>query len=177
MDTKRQVEAARGSALAIRSARATLVVTGTDRLTWLNGLVTCDLAKKRPGEAAYGLVVARSGRVLADMLVVVAADRLLLAVPSSVAEALMRHFEHYIIMEDVQVASGTDSFETWEVHGPEAAKVLATLGATGGVGAEVDRTGLGGAIVFVPRGRSEEVSVGIGHGVSDLGGVVGDAPG
>src|SRR5208282_1777623 len=103
MDTKRQVEAARSSALAIPSDRSTLTVMGTDRLTWLNGLVTCDLGKKSTGEAAYGLVAARSGRVLSDLLVVLDEGRILLAVPPGVERTLTAHFEHYIVMEDAQV--------------------------------------------------------------------------
>ena len=33
-------------------------VTGADRVRWLNGLLTCELAKLEPGSGAYGLSVA-----------------------------------------------------------------------------------------------------------------------
>src|SRR5262249_33809464 len=49
MDARAQVEAARRAVLAVPTAPpdlATLVVTGKDRVSWLNGLVTCDLAKR-----------------------------------------------------------------------------------------------------------------------------------
>jgi folate-binding protein YgfZ len=177
MDTKTQVEAARGSVLAIPSQRSTLVVTGTDRLTWLNGLITCDLVKKRAGEAAYGLVVTRNGRVLADVVVFLDEGRLLLAIPSGVVETLTRHFEHYVVMEDAQTAPGSEEFEIWDFHGPRSLELLEAARATGGVGAHLDRTGLGGAIVFVPRERSEQVRRRLVGGVSELGSAVGDALG
>jgi transposase InsO family protein len=39
-----------------------LAVTGNDRVSWLNGLVTCDLAHGSVGDAVYGLVVTQKGR-------------------------------------------------------------------------------------------------------------------
>ena len=63
---------------------AVLVVTGKDRITWLNGLLTCDLAKRASGAAVYGLVVERKGQRAADVVVVVdeaRRERVLLVVP------------------------------------------------------------------------------------------------
>jgi folate-binding protein YgfZ len=177
MNPKTQVEAARGSALAIASDLSTLVITGADRLTWLNGLVTCDLAKKRVGEATYGLVVARNGRVIADVFVLVDEARLLLALPTVAVETLRRHFEHYLVMEDAEVAPGLDAFQTWFMHGPRSAELLAAARDAGGVGSVLDRTGLGGAIVFAQRDRADEIRAGISRAALEIGGVVGDAEG
>jgi folate-binding protein YgfZ len=177
MNQKTQVEAARGSALAIASDLSTLVITGADRLTWLNGLVTCDLAKKRVGEATYGLVVARNGRVIADVFVLVDEARLLLALPTVAVETLRRHFEHYLVMEDAEVAPGLDAFQTWFMHGPRSAELLAAARDAGGVGSVLDRTGLGGAIVFAQRDRADEIRAGISRAALEIGGVVGDTEG
>jgi len=177
MDTRAQLEAARGSALAIAASGATLVITGADRLTWLNGLTTCDIARKKAGEATYGLVVARNGRVLADVVVFVDEDRLVLALPSAVAETLRLHFEHYLVMEDAQVEPGSAAFETWFVHGPRSHEVLEKARVVGGVGAALDRTGLGGAVIFAKRDRIEEVGRQIALAVAEVGGAIGDDAG
>ena len=60
-----------------------LVVTGKDRVSWLNGLLTADLVKRPAGAAVYGLFVARSGKVMADAMAVLddEAQRVLLVVP------------------------------------------------------------------------------------------------
>src|SRR5215469_16426002 len=114
MDVKTQTEAARSSVLAAPMAdRATLVVTGADRVSWLNGLVTCDLAKATAEEARYGLFVARNGRILADAMVVLAEARVLVGVPAGTVEALRKHLDHYLVMEDAEVGARADEFAAW----------------------------------------------------------------
>jgi glycine cleavage system T protein (aminomethyltransferase) len=177
MDTKTQVEAARGSVLAIAGHFAVLAIAGADRLTWLNGLVTCDLGGKRVGDATYGLVVARNGRVLADVVIFLDESRLLLALPLGVMETLRRHLEHYLIMEDVEITDGADAFEAWAFHGPRSQDLLSEAQREGGVGSVLDRTGLGGAIIFAARAHSDGVGRRIAESTRDLGGAVGDAAG
>jgi folate-binding protein YgfZ len=180
MDPKTQVEAARGAVLALaRPDRVTLVVTGQDRLSWLNGLLTCDLVKRAPGDAAYGLAVARSGRVLADATVVVddSGARVLAAVPGGVASALRTHLEHYLVMEDAEMAPGVDAYEAWALHGPRSAEVLEAARAAGAAGGGLDRTGLGGALLLAPAGRSAEVRAAIERSVAAASGAVGDGAG
>jgi len=158
--TAEQVRAATEGALAVSHADlAVLVVTGGDRVSWLNGLLTCDLVKRPPGAAVYGLAVARSGRVLADATVVLddAAGRALLAVPASTAEALRAHLDHYLVMEDAEMAPGAGAFVAWAVHGPRAGEALAAAARAGAVGGTLDRTGLGGAVVLAPVDRAGAV--------------------
>jgi folate-binding protein YgfZ len=160
LDARTQVAAALGGALAVpRADRATLVVAGKDRVTWLNGMLTCDLLKRAPGDAVYGLAVVRNGRVLSDLVVVFddAGDRVLVVAPGAMVEGLRSHFDHYLVMEDVELAPDTDAFEVWEVHGPRSGEALDTARAAGAIGGRLDRTGLGGAVVLAPRGRAEAV--------------------
>jgi folate-binding protein YgfZ len=180
MDVRVQVDAARQASLALpRRDLATLVVTGRDRVSWLNGLLTCDLVKRPDGEARYGLVVARNGRVIADATVVVDDEdaRALVVVPAERVETLRTHLDHYLVMEDAEVAADSDAFEPWMLHGPRSGDVLAAARAAGAVGGHVDATGLGGAVVLAPNARAGEVRAAIERAVHDAGGVVGDAGG
>jgi folate-binding protein YgfZ len=178
MDAKPQVEAARAAVLAVPCRDlATLVVRGRDRVTWLNGLVTCDLIKRVEGEARYGLIVARSGRVLTDATLLVDDARVLATVPAALVEAIRAHLDHYLVMEDAEMAPETDAFEPWMLHGPRAGDVLAAARAAGGVGGLVDRTGLGGAIVLSPAERAGDVHAAIQRAAGAAGGVVGDEAG
>jgi folate-binding protein YgfZ len=157
-----QIAAAGGGALAVPEAElATLVVTGKDRVSWLNGLLTCDLTKRSPGAAVYGLAVGRNGRVLADVVIVFddapPGDRLLLAVSRTVAEALRAHFDHYLVMEDAEMTLTSDGFEAWSLHGPRAREALDAARAAGAVGGVLDRTGLGGAFLLAPTDRADDV--------------------
>jgi folate-binding protein YgfZ len=176
--TKWQVEAGRRSALAFECKDlAVLVVTGKDRVTWLNGLLTCDLVKRPETAGRYGLVVLRSGRVLTDATVVVDATRAFVVLPAALVETVRAHLEHYLVMEDASVDARADAFAPWAVHGPRSAEVLEAARAVGGVGGLVDRTGLGGAMVLVPGARAPEVLGAIERAVAAAGGAVGDDAG
>ncbi len=70
--------------LAVRTTdRTGIVLRGKDRISWLNGLVTSDVAKRSASEASYGLVVEKKGRIQADFYAVPSADALALLVPIS----------------------------------------------------------------------------------------------
>jgi folate-binding protein YgfZ len=173
--------AARSSVLAVRSDdRATLVVTGGDRASWLNGLLTSDLARldaTGSGEASYGLFVARNGRIVADALVLFDEGRALVSVPRETVAPLRVHLDHYLVMEDAEIAEDAEQFATWMLHGPASDEVLLAVRAAVGpaaVGARIDRTGLGGAILFADRGHEAEVRAAIERAVAERGGVVAD---
>jgi tRNA-modifying protein YgfZ len=168
-----QVEAAKLAVLAVPEPDlATLVVTGKDRVPWLNGLLTCDLVKRAEGVAVYGLAVGRNGRVLADLVVVFdeAAERLLVALPRAVVDVLRAHLDHYLVMEDAELSVG--SFEAWSLHGPGSTDALAAARGAGAIGGALDRTGLGGAFLLAPAERGGEVRAAL-----DTATTVGDAPG
>jgi folate-binding protein YgfZ len=168
---KEQIEAAKAGALAVPHADlATLVVTGGDRVSWLNGLVTCDLAKRAAGTAVYGLAVARSGKVITDATVVFDDEgaRVLVAVPAAVVDALRAHMDHYLVMEDAEMAPGSDAFVAWGIHGPRAGEALEAARRAGAAGGLLDRTGLGGAFVLAPKERAADVAAALA-GVATVG--------
>ncbi|HEV3193365.1 MAG TPA: glycine cleavage T C-terminal barrel domain-containing protein [Polyangiaceae bacterium] len=178
MKAKTQVEAARNAVLAVPGLdTSVLVVTGHDRLSWLNGLVTCDLTKRRQGEATYGLVVARNGRVLADAVVLVDEARVLLAVPTSAVKVLRPHFDHYLVMEDAEIAAEAGRFDVWSLHGPRSGDVARAARAAGAVEGELDRTGLGGGVLLAPREHAEKVHSAFASALEHAGGSVGDKDG
>jgi tRNA-modifying protein YgfZ len=182
MDVKTQVEAARSRVLAVPlRERVVLTVTGADRVSWLNGLLTCDLAKASPRDARYGLFVGRNGRILADAVVVVEEGRVLVSVPARTVEALRKHLDHYLVMEDAEIAPRADAFAVWELSGPRAEAVLAAALAAGASGASIDRAGVGGAVVFLPcAGATDgatEATGALATSVAAEGGAVGDAAG
>jgi len=110
---------------------STLVVTGEERLSWLSGLLTNDVGKLEVGQATYALAVNRNGKVQSDVWVVVEAERVLLGVPTTEAEALVVHLDHYLIMEDAEIAVAEGSWRWWLAHGPEAEAVANAARAVG----------------------------------------------
>jgi folate-binding protein YgfZ len=160
MDAKAQVEGARRACLAVpRADLGTLVVTGKDRVTWLNGLLTCDIVNRGPDAAVYGLVVGRNGRVLADAAVVFdeESSRILVATPMAVLDATRAHLDRYLVMEDAEVVPGGDGYEVWALHGPQSQNALQAARSAGVMGGMVDWTGLGGALLFAPTNAARGV--------------------
>jgi tRNA-modifying protein YgfZ len=169
-----QAKAALTRALLIPAPdRAALTVTGKDRTSWLNGLVTCDLGKLGPGRAAYGLLVEKKGKIQTDLFVAPHREEpvLALAVPAKVREAILSTLDHYLIMEDAELVPGDLVF--WEAHGP-AARELLGLAPFGG---ELDRTGLGGAFLAAPASERAAVEERLHGALQAAGGAVGDEAG
>jgi tRNA-modifying protein YgfZ len=85
--------------------RAAIVVTGKERTSWLNGLVTNDVTKLAPGTAQYGLLVEKKGRIQTDFFMVAKDDALALAVPRHLREAVLATLDHHLIMEDAELGT------------------------------------------------------------------------
>jgi tRNA-modifying protein YgfZ len=64
--------------LAALPDRGVLAVTGEDRVSFLQGLVSNDVAEVRPGRAVWAALLTPQGKWLADFFVLADADRLLL---------------------------------------------------------------------------------------------------
>ncbi|HVU05326.1 MAG TPA: folate-binding protein YgfZ [Polyangiaceae bacterium] len=152
-------QAARTGALFVpRPDLATLVVSGPDRLEWLQGVLTCDVADLSPGDGRYGLVLTRQGKILSDVLVVATKAFVLLGVSASARERVLAWLLGFLVMEDAEIADGTTSHFWALLHGPrgldEARRLAAPVG--GDVGA-VDPTGLGGAALVVAHHRAADL--------------------
>ncbi len=74
-------------------------------MAWLNGLLTCDVSKLGVGQAKHGLIVARKGKILTDVVLSAPSDSesLVLDVDAAAATAVREHFEHHLIMEDIEM--------------------------------------------------------------------------
>ncbi len=168
--------AARDTVLAVRLAdRTAIVVRGKDRISWLNGLITCDLAKLGPADGAYGLLVEKKGRIQTDLFVVPSrggsdGGALALALPRDLRDATLATLDHYLIMEDAELEPV--ELELWHLHGPAARGAADALAAP--FSGELDLLGSGGVLVGVPEADAEELRGRLASVVADLGGCVGD---
>lgn len=101
-----------------RTDRGVLAVTGADRSTWLQGLVTNDVASLAPGDTRYAAYLTPQGRMITDLNVTARADRLLLDVPAPLAAALCEKLDGLIFAEDAQVHDESASLEVWTAIRP-----------------------------------------------------------
>jgi tRNA-modifying protein YgfZ len=110
------LDAARSeSALAELGKLPTLVVTGPDRSTWLNGLLTCDVSGVKPGHGAWGLLLDRLGKIQAVLGVLADAERLYLGVMWGNVEAVVKELDARLVMEDAELAP-SESGAFWRLR-------------------------------------------------------------
>jgi hypothetical protein len=150
--------ASRGAVLVEAPHLGTIAVSGKDRQSWLNGLVTSDVAKLHPGRASYGLCLVKVGRIVSDVFVLHAADRLLVAGQRDRIALLEEHFEKYLIMEDAAHEDASSVYAWAFAHGPRAADIAAAAGAMSGVYAgSVELGGPADGVIVAPAERMADV--------------------
>jgi len=121
-------DAARRRAAAIdRSGRGRIVVSGGDRASYLQGLLTNDVVALKTGQGCYAAYLNAQGRMIADLHVYELGDVMLLTMAGEVKDAVLARLDQFIFSEDVQLGDVTDTFAQLAVIGPQAAQPLATV--------------------------------------------------
>jgi folate-binding protein YgfZ len=110
------------------SARAKIALTGGDRVRWLNGMVTNNIRDLAAGHGVYAFLLNPQGHILGDLYAYNRGDSLLIDSDQSQLEKLLATFDHYIIMDDVEVANVTDKVTAIGITGPKAREVLGVAG-------------------------------------------------
>lgn len=98
-----------------RADRGVLAVSGADRATWLQGLLTNDLEALKDGEVQYSAYLTPQGRMITDMHVAARGNRILLDVPLTLAATLRDKFDSLIFSEDAQVTDESARLSVWTV--------------------------------------------------------------
>ena len=78
-----------------------LRVTGEDRVRWLNGMTTNNIATLEAGQGCYTFFLNAQGRIQADAYAWMQPDAILLETASARSMATM--LDHFIIMDDVEL--------------------------------------------------------------------------
>jgi folate-binding protein YgfZ len=121
-------QAARQRAAFIeRSARGRLLVSGRDRASYLQGLLTNDTVALKSGEGCYSAYLTPQGRMISDLRVYELGDMILLSVPGDVKDTVLAKLDQFIFSEDVQLGDVTGTFGQLAVVGPDAARVVGAL--------------------------------------------------
>jgi folate-binding protein YgfZ len=106
-----------------------VAIRGEDRFRWLSGMVTNAVETLSSHTGAYNLVLNAQGRIQGDVYVWRADDEtedLVLEMTAEQSPALLAHFDHFIIMDDVELVALSDQSALGLV-GPDAERILATL--------------------------------------------------
>jgi folate-binding protein YgfZ len=118
-----------GAAAADLGWRAKIRVTGKDRVRWLHGMVTNTVQGLAPEQGNYSLVLNAQGRIQGDCYVYRLGEDLLIDTSRDQIPALLRHLNHYIIMDDVELQEVV-GWTALALIGPKAPEILSALGAS-----------------------------------------------
>src|SRR5499427_1338610 len=118
-------DAARHRAAFIdRSNRGRIAVSGKDRASYLQGLLTNDVVALKAGQGCYAAYLTAQGRMIADLHVYELGDVMLLAMPGDVKDAVLAKLDQFIFTEDVQLGDVTGTFAQIAFVGPAAADAV-----------------------------------------------------
>ena len=104
--------------------RTLIRVVGADRVAFLQGMLTADVAALAPGGGCPALLLTIQGRVTADVRVAALADALLLDVDVRARDALVAALEKLIIADDVTLEPPAEPVTLLGLEGPAAAQLL-----------------------------------------------------
>ncbi|MFZ0310751.1 MAG: glycine cleavage T C-terminal barrel domain-containing protein [Candidatus Sulfotelmatobacter sp.] len=108
--------------------RARISLTGSDRVRWLNGMVTNNIRDLAAGSGVYAFLLNPQGRILGDMSVYNPGEALMVETDRSQVEKIIATFDHYIIMDDVEVTNVSEQETALGLAGPKSRAILNAAG-------------------------------------------------
>src|SRR5260370_17366163 len=108
--------------------RARISLTGGDRVRWLNGMVTNNIRDLAPGHGVYAFLLNPQGRILGDMYAYSQGNAIIVESDRSQVEKTIATFDHYIIMDDVEVKDVSEQQTALGLAGPRSRAILNIAG-------------------------------------------------
>jgi folate-binding protein YgfZ len=110
------------------TSRAKIKLTGSDRVRWLNGMVTNNIRDLAVGHGIYAFLLNPQGHILGDLYAYNLGDQILVDTEQRQLDKILATFDHYIIMDDVEVTTLGGQCATIGLAGPNDQQVLASAG-------------------------------------------------
>ena len=112
------------AAVGAVSTTAAIGVSGKDRASYLQGLLTNDIPALAPGTGCYAAWLTAQGRMLTDMHVFESGDMILLDVPVAEQSNTLQRLDQFLFGEDVQLIDLSAALTAVWIHGPAAPAML-----------------------------------------------------
>ncbi len=114
-----------GAGLFALADRSVLEVTGSDRVRWLDGMVTQDAKQLAVGRTAPALLLTRQGRIVAQFQLLACEGSFWLEGESAALAAARAQLARMIIADDVALAERGAEFTRFAIEGRRAQEALA----------------------------------------------------
>jgi glycine cleavage system T protein len=110
------------------SFRSQVRMTGEDRVSFLQGMISNDVKALRPGTGCPATLLTEQGRLVADLRVYALDNALLLEVDTRIKEKVIEALSRFIIADDVELEDLSKQQVTLALQGPASAQVLTAAG-------------------------------------------------
>ena len=107
--------------------RSLLRLTGPDRVSYLQGMVSNDVKNLAPGKGVHAAVLDIQGKILADTRIFCVGDSFLLDLWESLKEKILIHLNRYLVADDVEISDLTGQYAIISLQGPKSALFLREL--------------------------------------------------
>ena len=108
--------------------RAKISLTGGDRVRWLNGMVTNNIRDLAAGQGVYAFLLNPQGHILGDLYAYNRGESITVDTDCGQAEKILATFDHYIIMDDVEVTNLSEQLTALGIAGRRRARCWPRLG-------------------------------------------------
>jgi glycine cleavage system T protein len=112
------------------SFRVHVRMTGEDRVSFLQGMVSNDVKTLRPGEGCVATLLTEQGRIVADLRVYALDSAFLLDVDARIKDKVIETLSRFIIADDVEMENLDTAQTTVALQGPLSTQVLAAAGVS-----------------------------------------------
>ncbi len=120
-----EVRQVRGSGGIIdRSFMARLLITGEDRVNFLQGMITNNIHLVSLEKGIHSLMVTVKGRIVADFFIMGLEEGLLLIQQPDLLTKVQEILDRYIISSDVQLRDVGEQWGQFSLHGPNSLRLL-----------------------------------------------------
>ena len=124
-DPLREYDAVRSHAgLLDLCHRSLLRLRGSDRTSYLQGMVSNDVKALTPGTGTQAAILDVNGKILSDLRIFCEEDCFLIDLWEFRRAKILAHLRHYLVAEDVEIDDLTGRYETLSLQGPEARFLL-----------------------------------------------------
>lgn len=104
--------------------RAKISVTRGDRVRWLNGIVTNNIRDLATRRGVYAFLLNPQGRILGDLYAYNRGESIVIDTDVAQTEKILATFDHFIIMDDVEIKDLSSELTSVGVAGPRARDVM-----------------------------------------------------
>lgn len=116
-----------GAALFDLGNRTQIELKGSDRASFLHNLCTNEVRRLSPGAGCEAFLTTVQGKTLGHLLIYVGPQSIVVDTVAGQAATLLKHFDHYLVCEQVTLVDRSEEWSELLLAGPLSAGLLERL--------------------------------------------------